>query len=94
MIEKMPLNFDDCIKHARLRFEKHFSNDVKQLLHVYPLDKKDDEGRLFWSLPKRPPRAVDFDKDNKLHQNVIAAFCCLLANMYGIKIPYDQPRGE
>jgi hypothetical protein len=65
-----------------------------QLLHAYPLDKIDNEGKLFWSPPKRIPRTVEFDPINEMHQNVIAAFSCLLANMYGIKIPYDQPRSE
>ena len=94
MIEKMPQSFDDCLRLARLRFQKHFFNDVKQLLHVYPIDKKDDEGKPFWSLPKRPPRSLDFDPINELHQNVIASFSCLLAKMYGIKIPYEEPRSE
>ena len=46
---------------ARLKFEKLFHNDILQLLHVYPEDKVTKEGRLFWSLPKRPPHAVLFD---------------------------------
>jgi hypothetical protein len=63
-------------------------------LHVYPIDKRDDEGKPFWSLPKRPPRVVDFDPINEMHQNVIASFSCLIAKMHGIKNPYEQPRSE
>jgi hypothetical protein len=94
MIEKKPETFDDCITRARLRFQKHFSNDVKQLLHVYPIDKQTKEGRPFWSLPKRPPRALDFDPSDEMHQNVVAAVSCLLATTYGVKIPYDKPRSK
>lgn len=54
-LEKKPKNFDDCIAFARLKFEKFFNHDVRQLLHVYPLDAKTKDGNLFWSLPKRPP---------------------------------------
>ena len=49
-----------------MRFEKLFNHDIKQLLHVYPLDAKTKDGNLFWSLPKRPPVPVDFDKENML----------------------------
>ena len=65
---------------------------MKQLLLVYPLDKQNEDGKPFWSLPKRPPTEVIFDHQNEMHQNVIAAFSSLYAKMYGIKIPYDHPR--
>ena len=61
-------------------------------MHVYPLDKKDKDGKLFWSLPKRPPKAVDFNKDDELHQDMIAAYACLIATMYAVKIPHENPR--
>jgi len=43
-------------------------------------------------LPKRPPTAVEFDPQNKLHQNMIAAYATLLARSYKILIPYENPR--
>ena len=94
MIEKMPKSFDECLKMARLRFQKHFLNGIKELLYACPLDKIEKEGNLFWSPPRRIPRPIEFDPINEMHQNVIAALSCLLANMYGIKIPYEQPRSE
>jgi hypothetical protein len=93
-IEKAPKNFDDCINLARRRFEKHFSNDIKQLLHVYPLDKQTKEGRLFWSLPKRAPRPIPFDSENALHVSFIAACSCLYARIFNIDIPFEQPRSS
>jgi len=54
----------DCVEYARLKFEKTFNHDVKQLMHVYPLDSKTKEGTLFWTLPKRPPTAIEFDMNN------------------------------
>lgn len=47
------------------------------------------EGRPFWSLPKRPPHPVVFDKDNIMHASVVAAYACLFAKLFSIKIPYD-----
>jgi hypothetical protein len=55
LLRKKPQNFGSCIEFARQRFEKLFNHDIKQLLHVYPLDAKTKEGAAFWSLPKRAP---------------------------------------
>lgn len=56
---------------------------------MYPLDKKTSEGRLFWSLPKRAPKKVDFDPTNELHATFIQSFACLFAQKHGIKIISD-----
>lgn len=69
-------------------------NDILQLLHVYPEDKLNKDGRPFWSLPKRPPRPVDFDPTCEMHQHVVSAFACLYATVYGVKIPHDKPRSK
>lgn len=55
LLERRPTSFNDCLKFARNKFEKFFNHDIRQLLHVYPLDSKTKEGAMFWSLPKRPP---------------------------------------
>ena len=64
------------------------------MLHVYPIDKLTKEGRPFWSLPKRPPHPTIFEKDNLIHASLISAYACLYANLFQIKIPYDQPRSK
>ena len=69
-------------------------NDPQQLLHVYPLDAKTKEGNLFWSLPKRPPTALEFDPKNPLHASLVAAIACLRAKNYKIAIPFDKPRSD
>lgn len=30
-------------------------------MHTYPLDAVTKEGKLFWTLPKRPPTPVEFN---------------------------------
>lgn len=92
ILEKRPKNFDDCVRHARLKFEKYFNHDIRQLLHVYPLDAKTKEGNPFWSLPKRPPTHQEFDKNNELHVNFVSAIACLRATVFKVKIPSETPR--
>jgi len=79
LLRKRPVNFNSCLEYARKRFEKYFNHDVKQLLHVYPLDAKTKEGTLFWTLPKRPPTPIDFDPNDILHCTFIASMACLFA---------------
>lgn len=94
LAQKQPKNFEECVKLARGKFQKYFVNDILQLLHVYPIDKLTKDGRPFWSLPKRPPRPVDFDPDCEMHQNVVSAFACLLARIYQVPIPHETPRSK
>jgi hypothetical protein len=55
MIQYRPESFDDCIAEAVRKFFVYYRNNVRQLLFTYPLDLKTKEGKLFWTLPKRPP---------------------------------------
>lgn len=94
MLKKRPADFQDCLKFARMKFEKLFNHDIRQLMHVYPLDSKTKEGNLFWSLPKRPPQPINFDPKNELHQRFIAAVACLRASIFFIEIPSKEPRSD
>ena len=91
-IKKYPKNFDDCLRIAREKFNKVFVINIKQLMYSYPLDKKDKSGKLFWTLPKRPPVSLDYNIEDQLCIDFISAYACFIANMFNIKIPYDNPR--
>ena len=93
-MKKAPKNFEDCLLLAREKFNKVFVNNIKQLMYSYPIDKKDKNGKLFWSLPKRPPVIDEFDINDELCVDFIAAYACLMANMFGVKIPYEHPRDK
>jgi hypothetical protein len=75
---------------ARKKFHRLFSNQILQLIHTYPIYKLNKDGRPFWSLPKRPPRKIDFDPQNMLHASFIASCACLFAVMYKIDIKKEQ----
>ena len=93
LLKKRPTSFIDCVEYARTKFETLFSYDIKQLLHVYPLDSV-TEGVPFWSLPKRPPSPAVFDKTNPLHRLFVTSLACLRANIFFIEIPSKNPRSE
>ena len=92
LIEDRPTDFKACIRWARFRFNHYFVNDIKQLLHAYPLDHKTKDGKPFWSLPKRAPEPLKYDPKNELHSKFIAAAACLRATVFNIEIPFKVPR--
>ena len=62
-------------------------------MYTYPLDAKTKDGKLFWSLPKRPPTPLEFNVNDTLHISIISAIACLRAKIYKIKIP-ENPRND
>lgn len=85
MLNQRPYSFEDCVKWARLTFETKFSHEIKQLLHVFPVDAVTSQGAPFWSGPKRAPSALSFDINNKNHFDFIVGGANLLATVYGLK---------
>lgn len=79
---------------AKEKFHKYFNIDIQQLLHVYPKDKVEKNGKPFWSLPKRAPIPLEFDPNNPLHCNFVSALSCLYAKIYKVKIPFEHPRSN
>ncbi|GMM58292.1 E1 ubiquitin-activating protein [Maudiozyma humilis] len=88
-----PQNFDDCIRWARLEFEKKFSYDIKQLLYNFPADAKTSSGEPFWSGSKRAPTPLVFDINNPEHFNFVVAGANLRAFNFTIQSS-DNLRGS
>ncbi|EFA76257.1 ubiquitin activating enzyme E1 [Heterostelium album PN500] len=80
-----PLNFEQCVNWARLKFEELYNNNIEQLLYNFPRDMITTTGSPFWSGPKRAPTPLKFDPSNPLHLNFVVAAANLRAYNYGIK---------
>ncbi|KAJ1980774.1 E1 ubiquitin-activating protein [Dimargaris cristalligena] len=90
LVEEKPQYFEQCVQWARLKFEKYFSNDIKQLLFNFPPDSQTSSGQMFWSGPKRAPTPIQFDSQNPLHLDFIVAAANLFAAVYGLKAETDR----
>ena len=66
---------------------KPSSTDIQQLLYNFPPDAKTSTGAPFWSGPKRAPKPLEFDINNKDHLDFIIGGANLLAFIYGLKEP-------
>jgi ubiquitin-activating enzyme E1 len=87
ILRKWPQSFEDCIHFAWRKFHKLFNSDPQRLMHVYPADAKTSDGKLFWTLPKRPPFAVNFSVDREDHVEFLLSAACLKARVSGIHVP-------
>jgi ubiquitin-activating enzyme E1-like protein 2 len=90
LISKYCFIWDDCLLTARIKFEKYFTNKAKNLLNAYPLNHQMADGSLFWKLPKRAPKPVIFDEENKLHIDFIIVTAKLIAFVYSIDVINDS----
>ncbi|XP_050399847.1 ubiquitin-like modifier-activating enzyme 6 [Patella vulgata] len=76
-----PTTWSDCVRLARLKFEKYFNHKAKQLLHSFPLDTTLSDGSPFWQSPKRPPAPIEFNPNNDLHMLYIQSCSRLYADI-------------
>lgn len=83
-LRKRPADFGECVEIARKAFQRYFHDNILQLLHIYPLDFITKDGKPFWTLPKRPPVAVKFDLNEKLHADYLKSYARLLARIWGL----------
>lgn len=97
LVEERPMSFEDCVVWARLKFEKLFNNEIRQLLHNFPEDQLTSSGTKFWSGSKRCPKPLVFDLNDKCedaqmrnHFDFIVAAANLRAHMFGIKGRSDE----
>jgi len=84
LVDEKPLTVEDCIKWARLKFEKEYNNAIQQLLYNFPKESVSSSGTPFWSGPKRAPDPLKFDLNNEFHRMFIIAGANLHAFNYDI----------
>jgi len=89
LVKAKPSTFEDCIVWARLKFEELYNNTIRQLLYSLPPDLITASGVPFWSGPKRPPSALEFNADDALHLGFVIAAANLHAANYGIPAVHD-----
>ena len=87
------MNFDDCVRFARLQFEALFVTPIKNLLHQHPADKRDDDGQLFWRGDKKLCKPALFNVDDEDHLNFLKASTHLCANLYRVELPSKEEGG-
>ena len=84
LVDDKPMGVEDCVKWARIQFEKQYNNAIQQLLYNFPKDSTSSSGAPFWSGPKRAPDPLKFDLKNEYHWNFVVAGAHLNAFNYGI----------
>ncbi|KAL0482023.1 ubiquitin-activating enzyme E1 [Acrasis kona] len=95
LVSSKPVNFEECVVWARLKFEQLYNNQILQLLYNFPLDMTTSSGTKFWGGPKRAPTALTFDGNDQAHLDFVISAAHLRANLYNIQAPtadYDYKK--
>lgn len=92
LLEERPKNMQDCVKWARILWQKNFSDQIQQLLHNFPADQLTSTGQPFWSGPKRCPTVLHYNADDDLHLDFVFAGANLRAALYGL--PQNRDREQ
>lgn len=86
-------SFESCVQAAARIFHDHFNMKIRQLLHNFPKDYKNERtGAPFWSGTKRAPDPEELDvENNEIHRSFIAHAAALLCTNFGVPVPegYD-----
>lgn len=83
-------SFPFCVQLARDIFQTQMHNEIRQLLNALPADHLTEDGRLFWSSPKRTPHPLPFDLNNEVIVDVVVAGANLYAEIIGIEQVRDR----
>ncbi|OII72057.1 ubiquitin-activating enzyme [Cryptosporidium ubiquitum] len=82
--EKTPTH-EDCIQRAIYLFHDYFYCQIKQLLANFPPDHVNSDGFPFWSGPKRCPKPIKLNIEDKLHFDFIFSASNLYSSM--VRLP-------
>ncbi|XP_055389044.1 ubiquitin-like modifier-activating enzyme 1, partial [Condylostylus longicornis] len=81
-----------CVSKAVALFVNYFDHQIAQLLHTFPLDHLTSGGLPFWSGPKRPPQRLQFNPNDAMHLEFVAAAANLMAYNLGIQQERSKQR--
>lgn len=82
-------SWGDCVRWARVEFERLFVFPVLDLLHQHPEDKRLPDGTPFWTAKKRPPTPAHFSLDHVDHRDFVLAAAAIRARLVGISPSSD-----
>ena len=74
---------DNIYKFSIKIFEKHFINNIKQILFSFPHEHLDADGNAFWKGNKLPPKLINFN-DNTYFTKFLNIFSKILCRCLGI----------
>lgn len=81
-LKRWPATDKDCVVLARLLYQEYFNDGFRQLLHNIPLDKRGEDGQLFWSGAKKPPTPQEFNPNAEEDAAFIFHCASLFAAIY------------
>ena len=71
-------------------FLKNYYFDIKKILNINPIDKKDQNGNYFWNGLKIPPILIEFNMNDELTKEYVNCFLSLYFNIFNINVTSNE----
>lgn len=75
---------------ARQLYQDNFIDEINQLLHCFPADYVDDDGRPFWTAPKRAPAPLTFNSDDEMSFLFVRSIVTIMSYAMGVNIKFTD----
>ena len=79
-------NLLDLVDLAFRIFYINFNFRIKNLLNIYPADKKNEDSTLFWSGQKKIPHEINFNLNGEIYYKFIYNLVKILGNIMDINL--------
>ena len=71
-------------------FMKNYYFDIKKILNINPIDKKDENGNYFWNGLKIPPILIEFNFNDELTKEYVKSFLFLYFNIFNLNLASNE----
>lgn len=85
LVDNFSSNSKECFEKALEDWFRHYRDDVKNTQLLFPKDKRNDDGTLFWKGTKTYPELEEFNLENETHFNYVFSMGNLLADLFGFE---------
>jgi len=89
-VGERPESFSDCIRWARVQYERKFTHAIQDLLHQYPADKVTADGSPFWTAKKKPPSVARFSTEDPLSRAFVLSGALVRARAHGVPVSEEE----
>lgn len=82
----------EYLQFAIYLYQEFFDSRITELITLFPPDFVDEDGKVFWTSPKRPPVPIPFDKEDPEHQKFVLTTIKILNSIIPLQENCDDEK--
>lgn len=82
----------EYLQFAIYLYQEFFDTRIMELITLFPPDYVDEDGKVFWTSPKRPPVPILFDKNDPDHQKFVLTTIKILNSIVPLQENCDDEK--